>query len=135
THGRALAGLSLSARVRGRRYLGVKKILRLLALADRLIASKAGNQENRLMRNILAGLVLVFASLLRKVVDGGSMRKLLTGFVFIFASLPCFAQFIGYTSPQTVQVKLATAVTCTGSPQTFITGTTPGFSNIGQTQH
>ena len=87
------------------------------------------------MRNILAGLVLVFASLLRKVVDGGSMRKLLTGFVFIFASLPCFAQFIGYTSPQTVQVKLATAVTCTGSPQTFITGTTPGFSNIGQTQH
>ncbi len=60
---------------------------------------------------------------------------MLAGIVLLLASLPCFAQFIGYTSPQTVQTKLASGTACTGSPQTFITGTAPGFSNIGQTLH
>lgn len=45
------------------------------------------------------------------------------------------AQFIGFTSPQSVQSNLATALNCTGSAQTFVTGTTPRFNNIGQTQH
>lgn len=39
------------------------------------------------------------------------------------------AQFIGYTSPQTVQQTLATNLACTGSPQLF------NISNLGQTQH
>lgn len=39
------------------------------------------------------------------------------------------AQFIGYTSPQTVQQTLATTLACTGSAQTF------AISNLGQTQH
>jgi hypothetical protein len=45
------------------------------------------------------------------------------------------AQFIGYTAPQTVNVALATNLACTGSSQTFTTGITPAFSNIGQTVH
>lgn len=45
------------------------------------------------------------------------------------------AQFLGYTSPQTTQVTLANGLACTGGPQTFTTGTTPGFDNLGQTQH
>jgi len=39
------------------------------------------------------------------------------------------AQFIGYTSPQTVQQTLATNTACTGSPQLF------SVQNLGQTQH
>jgi hypothetical protein len=39
------------------------------------------------------------------------------------------AQFIGYTSPQTVQQSLAVAVPCTGSAQNF------AVQNLGQTQH
>jgi len=39
------------------------------------------------------------------------------------------AQFVGYTSPQTVQQTLATNLACTGATQTFTT------SNLGQTQH
>lgn len=61
--------------------------------------------------------------------------SVLLGTFFVLASLSCRAQFIGYTSPQTVQTKLASGTSCTGSPQTFITGTAPGFSNIGQTLH
>lgn len=45
------------------------------------------------------------------------------------------AQFLGYTSPQTVQVTLANAVACTGSNQVYKTGSVPGFFNLGQTQH
>jgi hypothetical protein len=52
----------------------------------------------------------------------------------LFAVLPARAQEI-YTSPQTVDANLATNLACTGSPQTFTTGVTPGFSNLGQTQH
>jgi hypothetical protein len=39
------------------------------------------------------------------------------------------AQFIGYTSPQTEQQSLATALNCTGAAQTF------AINNRGQTQH
>jgi hypothetical protein len=39
------------------------------------------------------------------------------------------AQFIGYTSPQTVQQTLANNVACTGSAQNFL------VNNLGQTQH
>jgi len=39
------------------------------------------------------------------------------------------AQFIGYTTPQTVQQTLATNTSCTGAAQTF------AFPNLGQTQH
>jgi hypothetical protein len=39
------------------------------------------------------------------------------------------AQFIGYTSPQTVQQKFGTSVLCTGSPQTFV------VNNLGQISH
>ncbi len=39
------------------------------------------------------------------------------------------AQFIGYTSPQSVQQTLATLVACTGSLQNFT------VANLGQTQH
>lgn len=45
------------------------------------------------------------------------------------------AQFIGYTSPQTVQATLATNTACSGTTQSFTTGVTPGFRNLGQTQH
>lgn len=45
------------------------------------------------------------------------------------------AQFLGYTSPQTTQATLATALPCTGTEQDFTTGITPKFNNIGQTQH
>lgn len=60
-------------------------------------------------------------------------------FLFLLLALvslaPARAQFIGYTSPQTVQTTLANNTTCTGSPQNFITGVTAGFSNLGQTEH
>jgi len=39
------------------------------------------------------------------------------------------AQFIGYTSPQTVQTTVANNVACTGTVQIFNT------PNLGQTQH
>ena len=48
------------------------------------------------------------------------------------------AQFLGYVSPQSVNSVVANAVSCTGSPQLFITGTAPApasFANLGQTQH
>jgi hypothetical protein len=46
------------------------------------------------------------------------------------------AQFIGFTSPQTVDATLATATTCTGAAQNYITGVNPTtFRNLGQTQH
>jgi hypothetical protein len=62
------------------------------------------------------------------------MRKRLTGIllagIFLLAlPFPARAQFIGYTSPQTVQQTLATNVACTGSAQNF------PIQNLGQTQH
>jgi len=63
------------------------------------------------------------------------MQKSLIGFVLVLAAVCAHAQFIGFTSPQSVQANLATNLHCTGSAQTFITGTTPKFNNIGQTQH
>lgn len=45
------------------------------------------------------------------------------------AARPARAQFIGYTSPQTVQQTLATNVACTGINQAFAT------TNLGQNQH
>lgn len=45
------------------------------------------------------------------------------------------AQYLGTTSPQTEQSTLATNLLCTGAPQNFTTGITPGFNNLGQTQH
>ena len=66
-------------------------------------------------------------------------KKLLLAALFSFAGLACpaslRAQFVGYTSPQTVQVTLASSVACTGLPQNFVTGSVAGFSNLGQTQH
>jgi len=68
------------------------------------------------------------------------MRKLsIVGLVLVLIGCvpprKAHAQFIGFTSPQSVQSNLATNLNCTGSAQTFITGTTPRFNNIGQTQH
>lgn len=66
-----------------------------------------------------------------------TMRKLLRQPLTMAAMLllggllssPAQAQFIGYTSPQTVQSSLATNVACTGLVQNY---TVP---NLGQTQH
>lgn len=50
--------------------------------------------------------------------------------LFAWMAVPTRAQFIGYTSPQSVQQTLAPAGTvCTGGAQTFVT------QNLGQTQH
>jgi hypothetical protein len=49
--------------------------------------------------------------------------------LLVLAAWPARAQFIGYTSPQTVQQSLATSLACTGAAQTF------AISNLGQTQH
>ena len=62
----------------------------------------------------------------------GSARKfrcLIYTTLLALLALPVHAQFIGYVSPQTVQQTLGTAVTCTGSAQTF------AINNLGQTQH
>jgi hypothetical protein len=62
-------------------------------------------------------------------------------FLFLFSLLglafpqAARGQFIGYTTPQSVQHTLALNTPCTGAAQNFITGVTPGFSNLGQTQH
>lgn len=45
------------------------------------------------------------------------------------AASPARAQFIGYTSPQTVQQTLATNIACTGAQQLFT------VQNLGQNQH
>jgi hypothetical protein len=42
---------------------------------------------------------------------------------------------VTYTLPQTVDVTLASGLNCTGTQQIFTTGTTPNFTNLGQTQH
>jgi len=44
-------------------------------------------------------------------------------------------QFIGYSSPQSISTTLASNLACTGTVQSFTTGPTPGFRNIGQTNH
>ena len=54
---------------------------------------------------------------------------LLAAIAALFFMAPAGAQFIGYTTPQTVSGNLATSVACTGSAQTFT------FPNFGQTQH
>jgi hypothetical protein len=58
------------------------------------------------------------------------MKRLL-GALFFLSTLAATsrAQFLGYTSPQTVQQTLATNTACTGTAQTFV------FPNLGQTQH
>jgi hypothetical protein len=64
------------------------------------------------------------------------MRRLAAIFFFItLAAVLSSAQYIGNVGLQTVQTQLATNLACTGAAQTFITGTTTGFNNIGQTQH
>jgi hypothetical protein len=45
------------------------------------------------------------------------------------------AQYLGTTSPQSVQATLATSLPCTGTAQNFTTGLIPNFDNLGQTQH
>jgi hypothetical protein len=45
------------------------------------------------------------------------------------------AQFNGYYSPQTVQATLASNQHCTNAFQAYVTGSVPGFDNLGQTQH
>jgi hypothetical protein len=47
----------------------------------------------------------------------------------LFSPQTLHAQFIGYTSPQTVQQTLASTASCTGAPQIF------NVANLGQTQH
>jgi hypothetical protein len=67
-----------------------------------------------------------------------SNNKLFSAVLFVGLAFPLSAraQFLGYTSPQTVQTTLANGLACTGAPQTFITGgANPGFANLGQTQH
>lgn len=49
--------------------------------------------------------------------------------LLVLAAWPARAQFIGYTTPQTVQQSLATNLACTGAAQTFT------VQNLGQTQH
>jgi hypothetical protein len=52
---------------------------------------------------------------------------------------PASAQYIGNVSIQTVQVQLASNLTCTGSAQNFVTSDNnplyKAFKNLGQTQH
>lgn len=57
------------------------------------------------------------------------VRKILQIASLLALSIGARAQFIGYVSPQTVQQTLATAVSCTGTPQVFV------VNNLGQTQH
>lgn len=59
------------------------------------------------------------------------MRKFLSLALFALALLPCpaRAQFIGFTSPQTVQQTLATNLACTGALQNFT------VNNAGQSAH
>jgi hypothetical protein len=69
-----------------------------------------------------------------------SMKKRLARLLAVVLFALCLpaashAQFIGYTSPQTVQASLASSVACTGSTQTFTTGSITNFNNLGQTQH
>jgi hypothetical protein len=46
------------------------------------------------------------------------------------------AQYSGVVGLQTVNTTIASSATCTGSPQNFITGSSPqNFINIGQTSH
>lgn len=61
----------------------------------------------------------------------GRLRQiaLIASCSLFFCAIPAKAQFIGYTSPQTVQQTLATNLACTGSTQTFV------VANLGQSQH
>src|SRR5205823_6445000 len=62
---------------------------------------------------------------------GESTMKRWLGALLFLASLAgtSRAQFLGYTTPQTVTQNLATNTACTGAAQTFT------FPNLGQTQH
>src|SRR5579885_3413760 len=61
------------------------------------------------------------------------LRRILCGFLGILGWVSprlCYAQFIGYTSPQTVQQTLTSGTACTpGVVQTFL------VPNLGQTEH
>ena len=63
------------------------------------------------------------------------MRKLLVLLALLATASSASAQFIGYSSPQTIQKTIATNTPCTGGAQNFITGAVAGFDNLGQTQH
>lgn len=58
-----------------------------------------------------------------------TLYKLFVLLALLGAARPAAAQYIGSTSPQTVQQTLATTLACTGAAQTF------NIQNLGQTQH
>jgi len=64
-----------------------------------------------------------------------SLFTVFAGALLSFAARPARAQYLGTTSPQTVQATLASNLACTGAAQNFTTGITPKFQNLGQTQH
>lgn len=55
--------------------------------------------------------------------------------LFFLFVIPASAQDLGNVALRTVSANLATALNCTGVAQTFVTGTTPNFNNLGQTGH
>jgi hypothetical protein len=69
------------------------------------------------------------------------MKNLRMGLLILLgcSALPARAQYLGTTSPQTVQATLASSLPCTGSSQVFSTSNTAlnalGFRNLGQTLH
>src|SRR5437899_2681628 len=58
-----------------------------------------------------------------------AIRALLALFALLGLASASPAQFIGYTSPQTVDQTLASNLACTGGVQNFT------ITNLGQTQH
>jgi hypothetical protein len=48
---------------------------------------------------------------------------------------PAASQDLGNVGLRTVAALLANGLTCTGTAQNFTTGITPGFNNLGQSQH
>lgn len=66
---------------------------------------------------------------LRSIALRACQSLLFLALAVFFGCRPVKAQFVGYTSPQTVQQTLASNVACTGAPQIFTA------QNLGQTQH
>lgn len=58
-----------------------------------------------------------------------NILTLLLSFAGLLFPASLHAQFVGFTSPQTVQQTLATNLACTGTAQNFV------VANLGQTQH
>jgi len=63
------------------------------------------------------------------------LRLLAGAAVSAALALPSLAQHLGDVALSTTSINLATNLNCTSSPQNFITGTTPNFSNVGQIRH